>query len=216
MTTPPHRSDSLQTQAALIAAAERGFAERGVDGAVLAEINRDAGQRNKYAIHYHFGGRDGLLKAVLSKHRVAIDAVRAEMMRDVSSIGDLTLHDAVSLMVLPLSASALDHEHGGAYYVRIMAQLSATPLHPVHAWIAAEAPPAYSRIAPILYQSIPADAPVFVQSRRAHLMNGVLFHALNLQTYDLAEGVADRHRLYCNDLIDSLCGLLSAPVTLDD
>ena len=64
---PPQRSDSLRTQAVLISTAERLFAERGLEAVSLSEINRDAGQRNKSALHYHFGSRDGLLKALLEK-----------------------------------------------------------------------------------------------------------------------------------------------------
>ena len=35
--------------------------------ASLVEITRRAGQRNRGAVHYHFGGRDGLLVAVLEE-----------------------------------------------------------------------------------------------------------------------------------------------------
>ena len=56
------------TREQLIDAATRAFAEHGVDAASLVEITRRAGQRNRGAVHYHFGGRDGLLVAVLEEH----------------------------------------------------------------------------------------------------------------------------------------------------
>ena len=43
----------------LIAAAERLFASRGIDGVSLREINREAGQRNTTSLQYHFGDRAG-------------------------------------------------------------------------------------------------------------------------------------------------------------
>lgn len=56
------------TRERLVDAAAREFAEHGVQSASLVEITRRAGQRNRGAVHYHFGGRDGLLVAVLEEH----------------------------------------------------------------------------------------------------------------------------------------------------
>src|SRR3546814_20288324 len=58
---------------ALISAAERLFAERGSEAVSLREINTAAGSTNASAIQYHFGGRRGLVKAVLAKHEVDIE-----------------------------------------------------------------------------------------------------------------------------------------------
>jgi AcrR family transcriptional regulator len=49
-------------------AAAQGFAEHGVFNASLIEITRQAGQRNRAALHYHFGSREGVLCAVLEQH----------------------------------------------------------------------------------------------------------------------------------------------------
>ena len=132
---PPQRSDSLRTQAVLISTAERLFAERGLEAVSLSEINRDAGQRNKSALHYHFGSRDGLLKALLEKHRLRLDQERMAMLEDYGAADELSLHDAVSIMVRPLARRLGDHEDGGVHYIRIMAQLSATPGHPLNDWL---------------------------------------------------------------------------------
>lgn len=55
-----------ETRSSLIDAAERVFARDGFTGASLREIMRDAGA-NPAAVHYHFGGKDGLLTAVLDR-----------------------------------------------------------------------------------------------------------------------------------------------------
>ena len=59
----------MLTREKLIAAAEQLFAERSIDGVSLRQINSAAGQRNSTALQYHFGGRSGLIRAVLDKHR---------------------------------------------------------------------------------------------------------------------------------------------------
>ena len=56
------------TRRQLVSAAETLFAERGIEGVSLREINAAAGMRNATALQYHFHDRYGLVKAVLAKH----------------------------------------------------------------------------------------------------------------------------------------------------
>ena len=58
---------SEDTRERILDAAERLFAERGVDGTTLHEIHLASGQRNKAAVHYHFGDKRSLLRAVLTR-----------------------------------------------------------------------------------------------------------------------------------------------------
>ncbi len=60
-------SDLDNTPARLVAAAERLFAEGGEEATSLRAVTREA-ISNAAAVHYHFGGRDGLLRAVLDRH----------------------------------------------------------------------------------------------------------------------------------------------------
>ena len=49
----------------LLAVAERLFAERGVENVALTQIVAESGQKNRSALHYHFGSRGDVLTAVL-------------------------------------------------------------------------------------------------------------------------------------------------------
>ncbi|MCU1486602.1 MAG: transcriptional regulator, tetR family [Actinomycetia bacterium] len=60
--------DASATREKLLDAATKAFAEHGVLNASLLDITRQAGQRNRGALHYHFGSRDGVLVAVLERH----------------------------------------------------------------------------------------------------------------------------------------------------
>jgi AcrR family transcriptional regulator len=60
--------DASRTREKLIDEAARAFAANGVFGASLIDITRKAGQRNRGALHYHFGSRAGVLCAVLERH----------------------------------------------------------------------------------------------------------------------------------------------------
>jgi AcrR family transcriptional regulator len=58
--------DGELTRSRLVESAERLFAERGVGSVSIREVNRDAGQAPS-AVHYHFGSKEALLRAVLGR-----------------------------------------------------------------------------------------------------------------------------------------------------
>lgn len=71
MSEVPERRASArgtETRERILDAAERLMAERGISGVSLNEINTAAGQRNTAALHYHFGGREQLVRAIMRRH----------------------------------------------------------------------------------------------------------------------------------------------------
>lgn len=68
-----------ETRSRILDAAERLFAERGFEAVSLREITRDA-DVNIAAIHYHYGSREGLLRAVLDRVIVPLNQMRIEML----------------------------------------------------------------------------------------------------------------------------------------
>lgn len=125
----PERTASLTpksaaTRAKLIAVAERLFADRGIEGVSLAEINRVARQRHSNACQYHFGSKDGLIQAILDKHVPAISANRNTMFDAMEVAGSTELADTVSAFVRPVAAKLFD-PNGGKEFIRFNAQLVA-------------------------------------------------------------------------------------------
>ena len=116
----PRNAD--ETRARLIRAAERLFAERGVEAVSLREINREADQRNATALQYHFEDRQGLVRAILEKHEPAIDASRHALLDKIEKDGQRDLPRLSAALVLP-AAEKLSDRDGGRAYLRIVAQL---------------------------------------------------------------------------------------------
>lgn len=93
------------TRQALVEAATEAFAEHGVFTASLVEITRRAGQRNRGAVHYHFGSREGLLVAVLEQHAgflaereaALLDRARRTPESDLASVLEAIVRPAVEL-----------------------------------------------------------------------------------------------------------------------
>ncbi|RYY29091.1 MAG: TetR/AcrR family transcriptional regulator [Sphingomonadales bacterium] len=63
----------------LLAAGERAFALQGFDGVSLQSVASDAGNRNKYAIQYHFKDKAGFLEAILRTRRSELNRRRQQL-----------------------------------------------------------------------------------------------------------------------------------------
>jgi AcrR family transcriptional regulator len=80
------------------------MAERGIAGVSLNEINTAAGQRNTAALHYHFGGRDGLLRAIMQRHGGWLRARHDELYAEVIGGGrERDVRSLVEVIVLPVA-----------------------------------------------------------------------------------------------------------------
>ncbi len=108
--------DATVTRARLIRAGGRRFARDGVNGARLADIVRDANQANDSAVGYHFGSRQGLLRAIAERHIAAMEEKRR--VPPASS----SLREVVAAIVEPTAALLRSAE--GRDFLRIMEQVS--------------------------------------------------------------------------------------------
>jgi len=98
-------SQAEDTRQRLIEAATREFAEHGVHSASLLEVTRQAGQRNRGAVHYHFGSREGMLVAVLEQRVDALAERERELLAiarqqpddDLASVAEAIVRPAVEL-----------------------------------------------------------------------------------------------------------------------
>jgi AcrR family transcriptional regulator len=116
-----------RTRDQILDAAEELFAERGIDGPSLNEINARAGQRNKTSLQYHFGGRDGLLQAILARHGVPLRRRREALHAELAASGTLDeVRTLVSLHVIPL-AEYMTLGRSQRHYVEIWADLLGSP-----------------------------------------------------------------------------------------
>ncbi len=114
------------TRAQLISAAEQLFAARGIDGVSLREINRMAGQSNTGAVQYHFGDRDGLVRAVIAKHRRDTEPRRHALLDLYEEAAADDVRALAAALVAP-PASKLADPDGGRQYLQISAEYYTRP-----------------------------------------------------------------------------------------
>jgi AcrR family transcriptional regulator len=98
--------DASRTRERLLDAAARAFADEGVFNASLIDITRRAGQRNRGAIHYHFGSRDGVLCAVIDRHAAFLARRERELLEVATGAPDDDVAVVVEAIVRPAAELA--------------------------------------------------------------------------------------------------------------
>lgn len=203
---PTSRSVTTSTvRARLLSAAEVLYAERGIDGVSLREINALAGARNASAVQYHFGGRAGLLQAILAGHRPGVEASRHHLLDAYAATGEVDLRALAAALVLPLAATLA--EPGGPGYLQVLSDLVNRP-HP------AIDPASLDDPTDSLYRWRAAVEPLLsAEAVRLHRR----FVAVRFTLAELARRTRDRRgpddHLFVADLVDLVAGLLAAQVS---
>lgn len=209
------RQDAALTRAKLIRAAERLFATRGVDAVSLNEVQREAGQRNKSALKYHFGTKDALLAAILDKHVPGIELRRHVMLDELEAAGRLELRALMMALVEPVFAK-LDDPDGGSDYVAIYAQLVSSPSASVLWAGAIRANRGADRLVRLLERVSP-ELPRAVRMPRYLFVTQLLFHGISafdrLSSAEASLFPASSRVLYQSHLVDVLASIVATPVS---
>jgi AcrR family transcriptional regulator len=117
---------SEATRAQLLDTAIDLFSRRGVYNVSLAEIVRRANQRNLSALHYHFGGRDALLKAIMDRYVPTIRDRRLELLEFARQSPTHDIRSPIEALVRPITELAQTGWRERGYLV-ISAELATGP-----------------------------------------------------------------------------------------
>jgi AcrR family transcriptional regulator len=110
----------------IVATAERMFAERGLEAVSLRDITNACGA-NSAAIHYHFGSKDELVRAILEHRAVELAKRRDVRLTSIEQSRRPTLRQVVQALVVPTAELAAEDEHGGRYYIGFLAAMLERP-----------------------------------------------------------------------------------------
>jgi AcrR family transcriptional regulator len=206
-TAPPTTAPPAPTTAdRLVDAAEALFAAHGIDAVSLRQINRAAGARNASALQYHFGGRDGLLRAVLAKHHHAVEARRHAMLDAYEADGPANLRALAGALVRP-SAAMLADDSGGPAYLQIMADLMNRPRPVIDPAALDDPASSIYRWRTLVAGLLDNDA-----TRLHRRFVAMRFAAVELARRARSAPHTD-DRLFVSHLVDLVAGLLAAPLS---
>ena len=199
------------TRRALLEAAERLFAVRGVDGVTLHEIRVAAGQSNASAITYHFGSKTGLVRALIEYRRPAIESERRaalDLLRDEVALRDpaiATARELVGVVVEPMASSI----RRGEQYVPFLARLSEDPRARSDYWPTPPDEGLGGDVTEQLLQAVLGGLPPRVQRARVHQFHTSVLHVLA----DHARSGSTLGEARVSAYIDGWAHLLIAPVS---
>ena len=96
------KARSLVTQNALMLAAEKLIAEKGIQNVTKRAITLAAGQKNESVLQYHFQNLEGLIDEILKVRSIQTQEKRSELLAQLlCDTSKPTLRDICKLMVLP-------------------------------------------------------------------------------------------------------------------
>lgn len=99
----------LETREQLKRVALALFAERGVDQVSVRDILSEAGQRSGGALHYHFGGKEGLLRELIADAARVFDEARLKRLAAIKAQGAPTLRDVLRVLADPFDSAREQH-----------------------------------------------------------------------------------------------------------
>jgi len=206
--------DAEPTRQKLLDAATRLFAERGVDAVTLGEINRSAGQRNNSALHYHFGNREALFRALLHPFSEAIRERRFELIEAAGS--NYSVRVAAEVMVRPQAEFATRGWRERALS-RIVADLLANPHYPYARFDSLLGDRATDAMQTLVLRSI-RHLPKRVAGERLRVASTLVVHAVSdwARHVDALQSGGDAMppaSLFVENLIDMIAGALGAPAS---
>jgi AcrR family transcriptional regulator len=182
------------TKQRILDAAERLFAAHGFAGTSLRAITKEAGV-NLAAVHYHFGTKEDLLRAVLSRIVVPVNRERLQMLEQVEAAagdGPPSLEGILEAFIAPDLRLIRDLGERGVIITRFLGRSYTEPAEMVQALIREQYEELGQRFMEVAAQALP-EVPQAELYWRFKLVVGVL-------TYILAD--TDRTGGYAEDLAD--------------
>jgi AcrR family transcriptional regulator len=209
-TTERGARDPGATREAILDAAERLFAREGLAGVPTRALLREAGQRNESALHYHFGGRDGLLVALHERRLRQLEALRRPRLEAVTAgDGPIAIGDLARVQLAALAELART-EPGFVDYLKLLGELVFVPRADLEAALERFEVTGSDAVRRRVAASVPHLAPATL-ARRLDLGRRFILMSLSRwarQHGDFTGPGADR---LVADLADMITAMLSAP-----
>ena len=145
----------------ILDAAEEIFARHGYDSASMRQLTARA-KVNLAAVNYHFGGKEALNTAMVSRRLRALNETRLANLDRAEREADgqpVPLHRVIELLVRPVFELSEDQSHGGAHIIRLLGRSLAEPLPFMDAVLAAEFQPTMARFSQAVRRSVPQLSP---------------------------------------------------------
>jgi AcrR family transcriptional regulator len=174
------------TKSRILDAAEELFMEHGFEATSLRLITTAAGV-NLAAVNYHFGSKEELFQAVLTRRLDPMNRDRLRLLAEYESASAagqgkggkaaLTCEQIISAMFIPALKLARDHEQGGKNFLRLLGRAYADPAPFIREFLSNQYAEMIARFRAAFGRALP-HLPREEVSWRLHFVLGALSYTL--------------------------------------
>ncbi len=177
---------SATTKERILDAAERLFAEKGVDASSLRQVTGAAGV-NVAAIHYHFGSKEELLRAVIGRRFDPVNQERLKQLDRLETAGTPPDVEAILRAFLEPALDMLDAlGEQGSLLARLVARIYSDASEPLKNVLMTQFRDVFTRFVEALMTALPELPPAEVVLRFQYTA-GVLHQSLSIIELPVAE-----------------------------
>ncbi len=176
-------AETGDTKSRILDAAEELFMEHGFEATSLRLITTAAGV-NLAAVNYHFGSKEELFQAVLTRRLDPMNQDRLQLLTAYeadtagkSGKGALTCEQIISAMFIPALKLARDHEQGGKNFLRLLGRAYADPAPFIREFLSNQYAEMITRFRAAFGRALP-HLPREEVSWRLHFVMGALSYTL--------------------------------------
>lgn len=200
--------EHTDTRECLLDAAEKLFSEHGIQAASLRHITQEAGA-NLAAVNYHFGSKDGLVRAVFSRRLRPMNEERHQRLEQVDLAAEDALEQILRAFLEPLLRLVSEKPQGIRGFARLMGRAWSEPSEEVRSIIMEEIRETIDRFMAAFRQVLPHLSEGELMWR-FHFLGGAMGHTVScsyvLDRY--AQGTC--HTGDPDEILDQLTRFLAA------
>ena len=167
------------TKTKILNAAEHLFASHGPNATSLRQVISRA-KVNLASIHYHFGSKESLLQAILSRRLVPLNAQRLALLDEYerkSGKRAVPLPKVLEALVGPALRLSRDSQQGGAVFMRLLGRCVLEPDEKIQTMLNQQFHYVLKRFTPALQRALPSLPPVDF-FWRIHFLVGSMAHTM--------------------------------------
>ena len=207
---------SADTKTRILDAGERLFVEHGFEATSLRSLTTSAGV-NLAAVHYHFGSKEELFQAVLTRRLDPMNQERIDLLAKVEREAagrPLSCEKVLFAMLIPALRLARDEKRGGKDFLRLVGRAYADPAPFIRHFLSAQYAGMIGRYKEAFLKALPHLSRQEL-TWRLHFVMGALSYTLAgtdaLKLFAEATSTTDNDELLLQRLAPFLVAGLKAP-----
>ena len=207
---------SADTKTRILDAGERLFVEHGFEATSLRSLTTAAGV-NLAAVHYHFGSKEELFQAVLTRRLDPMNQERIDLLARVEREAagrPLSCEKILFAMLIPALRLARDEKRGGKDFLRLVGRAYADPAPFIRHFLSAQYAVMIGRYKEAFLKALPHLSRQEL-TWRLHFVMGALSYTLAgtdaLKLFAEATSTTDNDELLLQRLAPFLVAGLKAP-----